>query len=472
MNPFTKLFNFGKVENLPTPQNIYSSPLVEPPKRHEFYLGYGADYLQTVGAQFMDQERPNLPYVFEVERAPWISFGLWNNYPDILIRNLETCALHNAIIHNKFLLTYGKGFFIDGVDIDTWMSQSPANKLSEIATFFRNPNGKAGDSLNDILEKVVMDYLVYGAFTLEIHYDAKFTKIASIDWLPVSKFRSGKMNERNQVNEAYFFHDWVSLQNRSSSDLQGKKPACIQMFDPTCITGISFPTKGSMANKLAPERQQCLYVAKYFPDKAYYGVPSYVGAMEWIEVASQLALYNNRQLRNGFRPSQHIKFYTEPGTVEEKNNEHRKIMQNFAGGFNAGRPFITFSRGKDLSPDIVPIEVKDTDKQLPIIMDQANQNILSGHGVTSPELLGISVPGKLGNTDMSLAYDIFKTEKIVPVQQLMIKTFKKIAYYAGLGDINLTIGDLNPMGTKYNPNMVDSKGDTAGNAPEFEPSNK
>ena len=58
--------------------------------------------------------------------------------------------------------------------------------------------------------------------------------------------------------------------------------------------------------------------------------------------------------------------------------------------------------------------------------DAVQQAILTSHQISSPELLGIQTPGRLGNADHLEAQDHFQHLVIEPIQTEIKKVFEKL----------------------------------------------
>jgi hypothetical protein len=90
------------------------------------------------------------------------------------------------------------------------------------------------------------------------------------------------------------------------------------------------------------------------------------------------------------------------------------LKRSFGGVKNSGSVMTVFSDGKELSPDITPIEVQNVDKQFTVIADQVTQKILTGERATTPELFGLSIPGQLGSGDFETKVKCFSRFVIKP----------------------------------------------------------
>ncbi len=86
---------------------------------------------------------------------PWVRYGSDNLFPQFLQMLANRSALHGAIVHSKVDYAFGKGLDASDIRNDSLVEQ-----------FINHPNGT--DSLNDIYRKCIYDYVVYGAFALNV----------------------------------------------------------------------------------------------------------------------------------------------------------------------------------------------------------------------------------------------------------------------------------------------------------------
>jgi hypothetical protein len=164
--------------------------------------------------------------------------------------------------------------------------------------------------------------------------------------------------------------------------------------------------------------RQIFYVSGPKVSNEYYGEPTYLAAMDWITLESQVGLYYRSLIENGFNPSMVVKFYRKPASQEERDDVVSGLKRSFGGVKRAGKAIVMFSDGKELSPDVTPIEVSNVDKQFTIISDQITQKILTGERATTPELFSIMVPGQLGNGDFETKVKCFTKFVVQPDQRV------------------------------------------------------
>ncbi len=102
---------------------------------------------------------------------------------------------------------------------------------------------------------------------------------------------------------------------------------------------------------------------------------------------------------------------------EEKQKAFEKdIKASFTGSENAGRVFITYSEDKDHAPTVTSFNENESDRKYRFISEQIPVNIGIAHNYPSP-LLGLLVPGKLGNsTDLPFYQEIYNTNVVQPMR--------------------------------------------------------
>lgn len=330
----------------------------------------------------------NLPIIREINSKEWIFFGLDNLYPTKLVELYNTSAMHKTAIDAKHAACIGEGIKYYG---DTVV----------------NPKG---ETLNQIFEKMALDEYVFGAYALNIIWNRAGDRIAEIYHLPANKVRSGKLDEEDNINEYYYSSDWKQPRKY--------KPKAYKAFD--------------MADNKGDNASQIYYVKSYNPETDYYGLPSYVSALNDIELDARVSRFHNANISNGLAPSMAINFRNGIPTPDERQIIYREIEDTFAGENNAGRFFLLFSDpGKEAQ--ITPIEAANSDYYV-TLESRISSRILTAHRITSPLLLGIRDGGSsLGNNaqELETAYAHFFGTVVKPVQSKLLKETQFITTLMG-----------------------------------------
>jgi len=145
-----------------------------------------------------------------------------------------------------------------------------------------------------------------------------------------------------------------------------------------------------------------------------------------------------------------ISFANGVPTQEERFQIERSLAEKFTGASNSGKFVLTFSDDKTRTPEITPITVSNADKQYLALQELLVQNILTGHRVTSPMLMGIKNETGLGSNvdEMNAAFEIYLNTVVVPYQKHIIKTLSKIFEINGI-NIPFSFVQAKPITTKF-----------------------
>jgi len=368
--------------------------------------------------------RPELPLIVEKKNNEWVSYGANNLYPNDLLEYLNTSAIHAAIVQSKAKMQAGDGLKLN-------IKDNRALTVDEeivLKRLINHPNKE--NTLEEVISQVALDYQIFGAYALEVIWNSTFTKISEIKYIPVKNIRSGKMKD-GDVQEYYYSRDW--------SKVKQYKPIAIPTFNSNSRKEYE---KDSSYNKF----NQLVYVKYNRSGLEYYGEPMYQSALAWIKIDSQIGLFHLSNIENGFNPSMTVKFFKKPGSPEEQQMIVNALNSQFQGARNTGKGMIFFSDGKELAPEVTPISVQNLDKQFITVAEQVVQQIISGHSVTSPMLVGVATPGKLGySSELEKSYLIFDKTVIAPDRKAIEKTLNKLIEASGVKNVELEIIPFNPL---------------------------
>ena len=347
--------------------------------------------------QVLNLKNLDLPKITENINKGIVYFGADNLYPLELIKALNTSAIHNAIVTQKAKAVAGKAI--------SYNADLKPKLIEKIKNFIKNPNDSDED-LYDILHKVALDYEVFGAFVLEIIWSKDGTKITEINHIDCSENRVEPMTD-GKITHYLWSRDWSNTRKKDNA------PIVVPAF--------------SIKNAKRDGRQ-FIYIGDYRPGNKYYGTPSYIAAMDYIAVDGEMGNYLYNSMLNGMSPSLHCAFVDGVPSEEEQTMLSSKIKRAYTGSNNAGKIIVTFSETPEVKPQYTPIESGDgLDKRLVVTNDMVIQNILSGHRLTSPMLMGVKTSGQLGGaSELSLSWEIFNKSVIVPNREKILKTFNKL----------------------------------------------
>lgn len=295
-----------------------------------------------------------IPVFRESRNKDYIKYGDDNRYPEYLTHLYNKSAKHNAILTGKAFYIFGEGYENGNTEI---------NRL--------------GETLNDISKKAILDVEIYGGFRLEIIWNAA-RRVSEIYHVDYTTIRVGK-------ESGYWYKECWDINNRDEEEF-------IPAFNPSYPVG-----------------SQIFAYNEYRPMTRFYPLPSYIGSNNYIETDIEISKYYLSAIRNGMTPSKMIQFWKGEPTEDKKKEIEHRFSKKFAGSENAGKFILVFNDANATKPvQIDDLSATDLDKHMIELNKTCQQEIFSGHLVTSPMLFGIKTEGQLGgNSELKTAYDIF-----------------------------------------------------------------
>lgn len=365
-------------------------------------------------------EAQTSPVITEAYGKKWIDYGTESRrqYPQFLIDLYYNSSTHAAIINQTASMISGQGLHIE--------DESNLEALVRLKKFIAAANSH--ETLQEVIGKIAFDLKLQGAYALNIIWSKDRTEISEIHHIGVEKIRAGVPNERGVVDTYYVSPDWGNHRHKNN------KPQPVAAFN--------------LKDRTKPN--QILYSSLYSPSMQIYGTPDYSGCTNWCLTDQLVSEFHLSNIKNGFAGSYFINFNNGVPTREERIQVEKQIADKFSGATNAGKFVLTFSDNKDREPTITPISVSNADKQYLALQELLTQNILTGHRVTSPMLLGIKDSTGLGNNadELNQAFEIYLNSVIKPFQANILKTLTKI-FEVNQMNLPVSIKQFTPITTKF-----------------------
>ena len=296
--------------------------------------------------------------------------------------------------------------------------------IVKLKKFFAEANGN--ETLHEVIKKISFDFKLQGAFALNIVWSQDRTQIAEIYHIGVDKIRAEKPNEMGKVEGYYVSSDWANTRTN--------KPYRVPAFN--------------THDRTSPN--QILYSGLYSPNMNAYYTPDYVAANNWALVDQRVAEFHLNNISNGFSGSFMISFANGVPTQEERYQIEQSLSAKFTGAENAGKFILTFSDDKTRTPEITPITPSDLDKQYLALQELLVQNILTGHRVTSPMLMGIKNESGLGSNvdELNSSANFYLNTVVKPFQDHLIKVLRKLFRVNNM-DMPVSFVQLKPITTRF-----------------------
>lgn len=349
-----------------------------------------------------------LPKIEEKIGKDWVFYGGDNLFPNFVIDLMNKSSMNRRCILAKADALCGKGLTTGDQAKDYILNRA-------------NPY----ETWNEVLEKVALDYVMFGGFALNVIWSRDGSKISEIYHLDFSKVRSGKMGDDDEIEEYYYCFDWSQ----------------VRKYKPQCYTSYSPDEALEAAEEGTESLSQILYVKNYSPNQVFYPLPEYVGSFNDIQLDIQIAQFHNSNLSNGLTPSLWIHFPNGDPGPEGRYKLWEEISDSYSGAQSAGKFMLTFSDTQESKPEITPLSLVNDGYYLQL-EERVSSRILSGHGISSPLLLGLRVGGSsLGSNkdEIMIAWQHFTWTVIRPMQKSILKVFNDLMYNYGYKDIKVSI---------------------------------
>ena len=365
------------------------------------------------------------PKVREINGLEWVQYGdgeYRNNYPMYLVDLYNNSATHAAVINATAAMIAGEDLLAEEND--------DLSQYVELKKFLGAINGK--ETAHDIFTKVAFDLKLQGSFALNVIYSKDRSKIAEVHHIPVEQLRVGTPDENGIVRDYYISADWAQYRKK---EYMPRRVAAFNAND-------------------RREGSQILYTGLYSPAMELYHTPDYVAATNWVQVDNLTSDFHLNNIANGFSGSYFINFSNGIPTQIEREQIERQITQKFTGANNAGKFVLTFSDDANSRPEIVPIQVSNADKQYTVLNELCIQNIMIGHRVTSPMLLGVKTEGSLGGrNELIQAYELYMNTVVKPYQNTILRTFKRLLAVNGVV-VPFGVKDTQPLNSLFGADVL------------------
>jgi hypothetical protein len=297
--------------------------------------------------------------VYKFERKGdyhFLTYGSDNSFPNLILDSYNSYGspLHRAIVNKKTKMIAGFGYqpLLDP-------------KMNEWAN--RN-------NLERLLIYLGKDMVLFGGFAVEIIWSRDGNSF-EMKWLPIHTLRIGLKENEDEPDYYWYSRDWGQWKK------EGYEPEYIKRFDPNDRKG----------------RQALYYIDANPAGTDLYPLPSYVCAMNFIQLDYQIGKFHLNQVMQGFSAGFLLSFNTGVPSIDEQNQTYREIQKNYRGTNGSGSIIITYADSKDQAPTLEPINLNTTDERFILLQETVEKNITQAH--ECPIALVSSVSGKLGSQD-------------------------------------------------------------------------
>lgn len=371
------------------------------------------------------------PKFSSVKNKDYVKYGDDNRLDKYISDLVTKSSVHASILSDIKLFTIGNGF---SEPIDEELLPIYNNEMTDA-----NFNSLFKDDINSVLNKIVGDMVLYGAWAINVRWSKDRTMIADYSYVDVTTLR----RHSNGV-DFWVSDDWSK--NNSEMEL---------------LKGFDSSDKGKREDS-----SQIIYVlAPGSINRSGYALPRYFPAREMIEADQEIDNYNLNRLRNSFMANAILRFQNAPEA--EQLNQIQKQLQNYFGGAKNANKTIVLT-GENVSLD--KFESNSTPKDYEWIQNNIYQKIMTAHGIVGDgALAGLHVGGGgiSFSTDQILnEYEVFMKKVIRPNVKQIEDVFNAIAKINGYeGEEKL---EIVPLSLFESANQAESNLDSNNNIVEAE----
>jgi len=345
-----------------------------------------------------------------------VNFGVRNDFPTEVVRINSKSAINSAIIKSTVNYVLGKG-----------VRDTPENA----DLFVGVPN--SGESWDDFLEPVVLDYKTFGGFYFQVIVNKGSTTV-SLFHQDYTTVRIGRISPTGDALSFKIAADWKKAAGKYKAIELDSWP------------GMKDAEKG---------KAYMFHHWDYTPGLAHYSVPEYFPAIEYVKADGALGEFYNNSIDNGFTASVVIKMPSNPS--EEKKAAFQAQMENaFSGAKGASSIVILWGENTEVKPDIVPFQAAANADIYNDVEGIVFQKIVSAHRLSSPTLAGVSGSGNLSG-NASEIIDAYILYNYTVIEKMRRKVLDKVNLFTKInGTCELRIADLDVLAK-----IQESNGDAA-----------
>lgn len=323
--------------------------------------------------------------------------GKNNSFYQDVIDRYNGSPTNAAIINSYIDLIYGRGLYASNAvsNVNDWTKLRSILKAKE-------------------LRKIISDYQLFNEFSFQV-IEKRGGDLASITHVPKERVIPSIENDNEEIESYWYSRDW-SKQYKPEN-----KPEEIPAFN-------------------GKKQKNSIYVGKpYKAGKNYFSDPEYLAGMPYATMEEEIANLYVNSIKNGLSAGYIINVPEGINwTPEEKEEFTKSIKAKLTGSPNASKFVVSFNGvEKEVTISAIPIN-ENVHKQWEYLTQEARQQLLTAHGVTSPMLFGIKDNTGLGNNadELDTAFKMLMETKIRSKQTFILDALEDVLVLYGI-NLNL-----------------------------------
>lgn len=333
----------------------------------------------------------DIPSIYE-ERAAgrkYINWGVDNKYPDYLFNLYLNSAILQSIINGTVDFVCGNGISSD---------------------ILNGPVNKDGELIEDLVAKLVVDYLIEGGYALNIIRNVE-GGFAELYWLDIRNIRLDE-----DETTVFYCDKWNKY---------GHKPIEYPIFDPT------------------KNQKSSVFYFKGHISRGIYPIPKWIGAMAAVETSTEIGRFHLNNILNNLTSSAIISFNNGIPTDEEKKQIEKKMKDKFSGADNAGKFMLIFNNDKEHDVTVARLSEDNMDQKFQTLAKSTREEIFISMRAT-PALFGLNPENNgFSKQEFLEAFELYNKTVVKPIQNDIKRTFEKIYGVNVLNIIPFSLDEVN-----------------------------
>lgn len=329
------------------------------------------------------------PKIEENKQKNWVLNGRNNSFYQYIIDRNNGSPTNSAINESYINLIYGKGL----------RAKNLGNKLNDWLILKRALK-------NTDLRAIIADFQLFGEASFQV-VGTKKKDLSGIYHVPKQNIAPSIVNEDGEIDTYFYSKDWCNLNKYPAEPFSSfNKNEAISIYN----------------------------IKPYKAGKEYFSDPDYLAGLPYAQMEEEIANYCLSHIKNGLSFGYIINIpNAENYTPEEIEKLKKEIRSQLTGSSNAGKFLLAFNSG-DKNITVEVIAVNDAHKQWQFLTEEARQQLIVAHKVTSPMLFGIKDNTGLGNNadELDTAEAQLMKRIIAPKQAYIIDALEDVLLQYGI----------------------------------------
>ena len=319
-------------------------------------------------------QRKEMPLPTEKSfNSDMIQWGDNNAFPDYIWELYSNSSIFSSIIQTIRDYVMGDGLITE-IDLEKFVNRK-------------------FETLEDLLLKVVVDYLLYDGFAIQVIRNRN-NEVAELNHVDIRKCRI------NEEEDTVFYGNFGAYSRKN-------KLISYPRFTPNTIHNNS------------------IFFYKGTNTRTHYPIPSYYSCLKALEISTLISEYNLNTLNYGFTPSCIVNMNNGVVSNEEMQEIQEKFEEKFFG-VNGSKLVLSFNNDSEHQTTIERMPSENDSEKYMQLLETTREEIFSCMRI-NPILVGINNSNSgFTKQEFSEAYLLFQRTVIQPIQKKLERVLQTL----------------------------------------------